>query len=60
VQTGGWQRAPQLAQRFVLDAPRLDAAQRQLGPLLVDVVDLLAEEAEIALLLAEGHERVAG
>ena len=55
MQAGARQRVEGLAQGFVEDAPHLHRAQRDRAALLLDVAQLLAEEAEAAILLAERY-----
>ena len=59
-ETGHRQRGKDLAQPIALDAARLDTANRQPKPLLVNLIQLLTEEAQVALFFPKGHQRVAG
>ena len=53
------QRIENLAQGVVEDAPDVHRTQRQCATLLLDVAKLLAQENEVAVLLAERHVNVA-
>ena len=53
------QRVEHLAQGLAEDAPQVRGAQRQLGAFLLDVVQLLAEEAKVPSFFAERHDGIA-
>jgi hypothetical protein len=59
VQTDAGQRIEGLAQRIVEDALHIHGAQSNGAALLLDVAQRLAEEDQVAILLAQRHMHVA-